>query len=106
MSYFIIIINFLKKRLRTRNAELESEMEKMKDKYDQLEEDRADVVAHLRRVLNQRTLEAQELHEQLLASDQVRKDEQEAFKKREDSLEQSFRIMESNLSAEVKLAGK
>ncbi|XP_051160751.1 cilia- and flagella-associated protein 157-like [Leptopilina boulardi] len=91
-------------RLRTRNAELESEMEKMKDKYDQLEEDRADVVAHLRRVLNQRTLEAQELHEQLLASDQVRKDEQETFKKREDSLEQSFRIMESNLSAEVKLA--
>lgn len=80
-------------------------MEKVKDKYDQLEEDRADVVAHLKRVLNERTLEAQELHEQLIAFDQVRKEEQQAFKKREESLEQEFRIMESNLSAEVKLAG-
>ncbi|XP_043471484.1 cilia- and flagella-associated protein 157 [Leptopilina heterotoma] len=91
-------------RLRSRNAELESEMEKVKDKYDQLEEDRADVVAHLKRILNERTLEAQELHEQLLAFDQVRKEEQQAFKKREESLEQEFRTMESNLSAEVKLA--
>ena len=95
-----------KNRLRSRNAELEIEMENMKQKYDQLQEDRADVVAHLKRVLSQVTLEAKELHEQLLALDEIRKEEQLAFKKKEEAMEQEFRIMESNLSAQVKLAGK
>ncbi|XP_033217102.1 cilia- and flagella-associated protein 157 [Belonocnema kinseyi] len=91
-------------RLRSRNADLETEMENLKQKYYQLEEDRADVVAHLKRVLNEKTSEAKELHEQLLALDEIRKEEQLAFKKKEESMEQEFRVMESNLSAQVKLA--
>ena len=77
----------------------------MKEKYNQLEEDRADVVAYLKRLLNERTVEAKELSNKLLALDELRKEEQQAFKKKQEAMEQEFRIMESNLNAEVKLAG-
>lgn len=77
----------------------------MTKKFEQLKEDRSDVVAHLKRELEGKIEEARELNERLLALEELRKQEQVEYKKKESSMEQEYRTMESNLSAEVKLAG-
>ncbi|XP_070510910.1 cilia- and flagella-associated protein 157 isoform X2 [Cardiocondyla obscurior] len=91
-------------RLRSRNEELETEMNNLTKQYEQLKEDRSDIVAHLKRDLEGKIEEARELNERLLALEESRKQEQAEFKKKESAMEQEYRIMKSNLSAEVKLA--
>ncbi|KYN12458.1 PREDICTED: golgin subfamily A member 4 [Trachymyrmex cornetzi] len=91
-------------RLRSRNEELEIEVKNLTKKYEQLKEDRSDVVAHLKRDLEGRIEEARELNERLSAMEELRKQEQAEYKKKENAMEQEYRTMESNLSAEVKLA--
>ncbi|KAG5307187.1 CF157 protein, partial [Acromyrmex insinuator] len=91
-------------RLRSRNEELEIEVKNLTKKYEQLKEDRSDVVAHLKRDLEGRIEEARELNERLSAMKELRKQEQVEYKKKENAMEQEYRAMESNLSAEVKLA--
>lgn len=77
----------------------------MTKKFEQLQEDRSDIVAHLKRDLEGRIEEARELHERLLALEELRKQEQAEYKKKESAMDQEYRTMESNLTAEVKLAG-
>ncbi|GAB1865346.1 Cilia- and flagella-associated protein 157 [Camponotus japonicus] len=91
-------------RLRSRNEELEHEVKVITKKLEQLKEDRSDVVAHLKRNLERKIEEARELSERLLALEELRKQEQADYKKRESAMELEYRTMESNLSAEVKLA--
>ncbi|XP_012285259.1 cilia- and flagella-associated protein 157 [Orussus abietinus] len=94
-------------RLRTRNEQLETDSEELKKKLNQLEEDRADVVAHLKKILEEKTKEAFVLGERLVALQDMRKEEQAAYKKKEQSMEADFRAMETSLTAEIKLvAGK
>lgn len=93
-------------RLRSRNQLLEGEVDVLKTKLKELEDDRSDVVAHLKRILQQRTEEARELSDRLLAMEELRKDEQISFKKKEDAMQFEYNTMETNLSAEVKLAGE
>lgn len=80
-------------------------MKALNNKFEQLQEDRSDVVAHLKRNLEDKTEEARELNERLLALEELRKQEQAECKKKENAMELEYRTMESNLSAEVKLAG-
>lgn len=80
-------------------------MKTLTNKYEQLQEDRSDVVAHLKRELEGKIEEARELGERLQALEEVRKKEQAENKKKESAMELEYRTMESNLSAEVKLAG-
>ncbi|XP_072756142.1 cilia- and flagella-associated protein 157 [Anoplolepis gracilipes] len=91
-------------RLRSRNDELEHEVKVLTKKFEQLKEDRSDVVAHLKRNLEGKIEEARELSERLLALEELRKQEQAEYKKKESEMELEYRTMESNLSAEVKLA--
>lgn len=77
----------------------------MTKKFEQLKEDRSDIVAHLKRELEGKIEEARELSERLLALENLRKQEHAEYKKTEGAMEQEYRTMESNLSAEVKLAG-
>ncbi|XP_008216163.1 golgin subfamily A member 6-like protein 22 [Nasonia vitripennis] len=91
-------------RLRSRNEELEAEAETLKERLNQLEENKADLTAHLQRVLRKKTEEAEELEERLVALEKVRKEEEEAFKKKEESMEHEYKTMENNLTAEIKLA--
>lgn len=93
-------------RLRSRNEELEIEVKNLTKKFEQLKEDRSDIVAHLKRDLEGKIEEARELNERLMALEELRKQEQAEYKKKESAMEQEYRTMESNLSAEVKLAGK
>lgn len=78
----------------------------LKTKLNELEDDRSDVVAHLKRVLQQKTEESRELSDRLLAMEELRKDEQIAYKKKEEAMESEYHTMETNLSAELKLAGE
>lgn len=61
-------------------------------------------MAHLKRDLEGKIEEANELNERLLALEELRKQEQAECKKKENAMEQEYRTMESTLSAEVKLA--
>lgn len=81
------------------------EAENLKDKLTNLQENKSDLTSHLERVLQKKTDEAHELQERLMALNKLRREEQKAFKKREDALELEFKTMENNLSAEIKLAG-
>lgn len=61
-------------------------------------------MAHLKRDLEGKIEEANELNERLLALEELRKQEQAEYKKKENAMEQEYCTMESTLSAEVKLA--
>lgn len=74
-------------------------------KFEQLKEDRSDVVAHLKRNLEEKTEEARELNERLSALEELRKQEQAECKEKESAMELEYRTMENTLTAEVKLAG-
>ncbi|XP_008557677.2 cilia- and flagella-associated protein 157 [Microplitis demolitor] len=103
----IVDNNRILARLRSRNEVLEGEVETLKNKLSQLEDDRSDVIAHLKRILHQKTEEARELSERLLAMEELRKEEQNEFKLKENTMLQDYHNMETTLNAEVKLvAGK
>ncbi|XP_043260739.1 centrosome-associated protein CEP250-like [Colletes gigas] len=91
-------------RLRTRNQELEEAAGQVKEKFRQLEEDRSDVIAHLKRNLEEKIKESKELAERLSAVEELRKDELAVYKKKEEAMQLEYRTMENNLSAEIKLA--
>lgn len=93
-------------RLRTTNEELEHEVKNVKQQYAKLEEDRSDIVAYLKRNLTEKIEESRELNERIIALEELRKNELASFKKKEAAMELEYRTMESNLSAEVKLAGR
>lgn len=92
-------------RLRSRNEELEHEVKVLTKKFEQLKEDQFDVIAYLKRNLEAKIEESRELSERLLALEELRKQEQAEYKKKENEMEFEYRTMENNLSAEVKLAG-
>ncbi|KAK2587377.1 hypothetical protein KPH14_003094 [Odynerus spinipes] len=91
-------------RLRSTNEELECDVKIIKEQLTKLEEDRSDIVAYLKRNLEEKIEEARELHERLSALEKLRKEELASFKKKEKEMELEYRTMENNLSAEVKLA--
>lgn len=79
---------------------------RIKEKFQQLEEDRSDIIAYLKRSLENRIEESKELSERVTVLEELRKDELAAFKKKEDAMQLEYKTMENNLSAEVKLAGE
>lgn len=93
-------------RLKTRNDYLEKEVEHLKDTLTRLEEDRFDVIAHLKRKLFYKNEEARELGEHLLAIGELRKEEQLAYTMKEQAMKLEYHNMETNLNAEVKLVSE
>lgn len=85
---------------------MEEEAIHIKEKFQQLEEDRSDIIAYLKRSLENRIEESKELSERVAVLEELRKDELAAFKKKEDAMQLEYKTMENNLSAEVKLAGE
>jgi len=59
----------------------------------------------LKRDLEEKTDETQELSERLTAMEELRKEELKEYKKKEKTMEFEYRTMETNLSTELKLAG-
>ncbi|KAI5705913.1 hypothetical protein M8J76_009533 [Diaphorina citri] len=90
-------------RLRGRNAELNGENIDLRQRYEQLDEDRADIIAHLTRLLDEKTRECEELQDRLEALEKLREQDHEDFSAKISSMQQEYNIMHTKLQADIKL---
>lgn len=94
-------------RLRTTVDELEQRNEELEKAYEKLDEDRADIIAYLKKTLNTKNEENQELKEKVKGLEETREIETAQFKETVSELERNFTIMKDQLTSENKLlAGK
>ncbi|XP_054257922.1 cilia- and flagella-associated protein 157-like [Macrosteles quadrilineatus] len=90
-------------RLRSRCNEVESENEEVKKNLQKLDEDRADIIAHLKRTLQAKADEIAELQERLVALQQARETERAMFLEKIKTMEHDFKSMHEQLNSEIKL---
>ncbi|XP_022127905.2 cilia- and flagella-associated protein 157 [Pieris rapae] len=94
-------------RLRTAVDEYEQRNEELQKAYDKLDEDRADIIAYLKKTLNNKNEENNELKEKVKGLEETREIETAQFKETVNELERNFTIMKDQLTSENKLlAGK
>lgn len=94
-------------RLRTTVEGYEQKHEEMQTAYEKLDEDRADIIAYLKKNLNLKTEENVELKEKVKGLEEIREIENAQFKATVNELEKNFKIMKDQLTSENKLlAGK
>ncbi|XP_026744501.1 cilia- and flagella-associated protein 157-like [Trichoplusia ni] len=94
-------------RLRTALDEYELRNEELQASYDKLDEDRADIIAYLKKTLAVKNEENVELKEKVKGLEEIREIENERFKETTTELEKNFTIMKDQLTSENKLlAGK
>lgn len=94
-------------RLRTAVDEYEIRNEELQKAYDKLDEDRADIIAYLKKTLNLKNEENTELKDKVKALEELREIETTQFKERVAELEKNFTTMKDQLTSENKLlAGK
>lgn len=109
-TFFEITINDLNNKLinlRKRNGDLEERNADLETQMVQLDEDRADVIAYLRRTVLTQTSNIKDLEEKLLELAKVRADETERFRNIITDWESKYKAMHDQLSSEIKLlAGK
>ncbi|XP_059468606.1 cilia- and flagella-associated protein 157 [Neocloeon triangulifer] len=105
-EYFQIIINDLQAqvaKLTDRCQQLETHNTGLQGDFRQLDEKSANVIAFLRRQLDEKCSEIVELQERLTGLAQARKSEGDAFEKRIADLQHTAQVNEEQLSAEIKL---
>ncbi|XP_063535716.1 cilia- and flagella-associated protein 157-like [Cydia strobilella] len=90
-------------RLRTTVEELELRNEEIKKDYDKLDEDRADIIAYLKKVLNNKNGEINELKEQVKTLEEAGLVETAEHKKNVAEMEKNFKVMKEQLTSECKL---
>lgn len=94
-------------RLRAAVDEYEQRNEELQKAYDKLDEDRADIIAYLKKTLNNKNEENNELKEKVKGLEETREIETAQFKETVNELERNFTIMKDQLTSENKLlAGK
>ncbi|CAB3255037.1 unnamed protein product [Arctia plantaginis] len=94
-------------RLRSALDEYETRNEELQSAYEKLDEDRADIIAYLKKVLNVKNEENCELKEKVKGLEEIRDIESAQFHEKVDELEKNFTIMKDQLTSENKLlAGK
>ncbi|CAH0586791.1 unnamed protein product [Chrysodeixis includens] len=94
-------------RLRTALDEYEVRNEELQASYNKLDEDRADIIAFLKKTLTAKNEENIELKEKVKGLEEIREIENEQFRKTTTELEKNFTIMKDQLTSENKLlAGK
>lgn len=90
-------------RLRELTANLEEKNTELEQKYVQLDEDRADVIAYLKKQLTEKQNEASELQERLLALQEAKENEKLKFDEKVKDMDEEYRIMKEQLTSEIKL---
>lgn len=90
-------------RLRELTATLEDKNTELETKYVQLDEDRADVIAYLKKQLSEKQTEAKELQERLYALQEAKDTEAENYEQRIKDMEEEYRVMKEQLMSDVKL---
>lgn len=94
-------------RLRSALDEYETRNEELQNAYEKLDEDRADIIAYLKKVLNVKNEENSELKEKVKGLEEIRDIESAQFQARVAELEKNFTVMKDQLTSENKLlAGK
>ncbi|XP_035450361.2 cilia- and flagella-associated protein 157 [Spodoptera frugiperda] len=94
-------------RLRSAVEEYEQRLEELQKAYDKLDEDRADIIAYLKKTLTIKNEENVELKEKVKGLEEIREIENERFQETTRQLEKDFVIMKEQLTSENKLlAGK
>ncbi|XP_063534782.1 cilia- and flagella-associated protein 157 [Cydia strobilella] len=94
-------------RLRSAVDEYELRNEELQKAYDKLDEDRADIIAFLKKSLNNKSEENIELKDKVKGLEETREIETAQFKETVAELERNFTIMKDQLTSENKLlAGK
>lgn len=94
-------------RLRQSIDEYEIRNEELQKAYDKLDEDRADIIAYLKKTLNVKSEENSELKEKVKGLEELREIETEKFKETVAELQKNFVTMKDQLTSENKLlAGK
>lgn len=100
-------LNIKVARLRTAVDEYEVRNEELQKAYDKLDEDRADIIAFLKKTLNLKNEENTELKEKVKGLEETREIETAQFKETVAELEKNFMVMKDQLTSENKLlAGK
>lgn len=90
-------------RLRNCNEELEAKNEQLITDFKKLDEDRADVITYLKKNLQVKTDETEELQERVLGLEQARGIETKDFQAKVGELQKDFNVMREQLTSEVKL---
>lgn len=94
-------------RLKSAVEEYEIRNEELQKQYDKLDEDRADIIAYLKKTLNLKNEENNELKDKVKGLEEARERENAQFKAKVAELEKNFTIMKDQLTSENKLlAGK
>ncbi|XP_077284485.1 cilia- and flagella-associated protein 157 [Arctopsyche grandis] len=90
-------------RLRNCNDELEAKNEQLISDYKKLDEDRADVITFLKKNLQIKTDETEELQERVQGLEEKRSIENKEFHSKVSELQKDFNVMREQLTSEVKL---
>lgn len=90
-------------RLRELTATLEEKNNDLEVKYNQLDEDRSDVIAYLKRQLNEKQNEATELQDRLVALQEEKDLEAERFEQKVKDMDEEYKTMKEQLTSEIKL---
>lgn len=90
-------------RLRSLVQELEEKNEELTTTNTQIEEDRADVIAYLKRTLAEKENELRDQQERLKAMNEVRQEETQKYEEQIKELEFEFKTMQEQLNSEIKL---
>ncbi|XP_068633985.1 cilia- and flagella-associated protein 157 [Battus philenor] len=90
-------------RYRTAIEQYEVRNEELQKAYEKLDEDRADVIAYLKKVLNTKNEENGELKERVKSLEELREVETAQFKHTVAELERNFNVMKDQLTSENKL---
>jgi len=77
--------------------------EEYQKKYEQLDEDRADIVAYLKKLLQEREGDITELRERLAGVQKTLQQERVMYKEKIENLEHEFKVMHEQLTSEIKL---
>lgn len=90
-------------RLRELTANLEEKNTELETKFNTLDEDRRDVITYLKRQVQEKQNEGQELQERLIALQESKEADEQRFELKVKDMEEEYKTMKEQLSSENKL---
>lgn len=90
-------------RLRSLTQELEQKNEELTQNLEKVDEDKSDIITYLKRTLQEKTNEINELEERITGLQEIRQTETEQFEAKIADMEQEYKQMHEQLTSENKL---